>query len=132
MCRTIASYARAYISVIQTGCPAPSTPPPPDARKRLIFNGYFRAFGCRGGKSPHTPICTLGVGRVLGYLIPNTQKRHKYILKIRYLRAQGVRGVEGVGHSACMTTIYTHERFSPQVQLDLQSSWSEYKDLQSD
>ena len=34
-----------------------------------------------------------------------------------------------MGHSACMTTIYARVRFAPQVQLDLQSSWSEYKDL---
>ena len=54
----------------------------------------------------------------------------------------GVGGVEGVGHPVCMTTIYTRERFSPQVQQDFaarlcrlpkqESSWSEYKDLQSD
>ena len=41
----------------------------------------------------------------------------------------GVGGVEGVGHPVCMTTIYMRVRFAPQVQLDLQSSWSEYKDL---
>ena len=65
-------------------------------------------------------------------MIPNTQNDYKYPLKIKYLQVLGVGGVEGVGHSACMTTIYARERFSPQVQLDLQSSWSEYKDLQSD
>ena len=51
-----------------------------------------------------------------------------------------------MGHSACMTTICVFlgvkevrevkgvkpNVLSPQVQLDLQSSWSEYKDLQSD
>ena len=78
---------------------------------------------------PYTKIADRVLGRVWGDLMPNTQNRHKYPLKIKGLRALGVGGVEGVGHSACMTTIYTRERFSPQVQLDLQSSWSEYKDL---
>ena len=42
----------------------------------------------------------------------------------------GVGGVEGVGHPVCMaTTIYMRARFAPQVQPNLQSSWSEYKDL---
>ena len=81
--------------------------------------GIFGIWGVEGVNFPCTQSAIWMLGRVWGYLIPYTQNSHKHPLKTKHLRTLGVRGVEGVGHSACMTTIYTHERFSPQVQLDL-------------
>ena len=52
----------------------------------------------------------IGVGKIPAY----TQNHLKWPLKIKYLQAQGVGGVEGVGHSACMATIicaHTRESF---------------------
>ena len=73
--------------------------------------GIFKHLGCRGGILPHTPICHLGVGGCRGHLIPCTQNGNKYPLKIKYLRAQGVGGVEGAGHPAYITTnTYTRIR----------------------
>ena len=78
------------------------------------FQGVFSGVLGVGEEICPTPKSAPWVyGRVLGYLIPNTQNRHKYPLKIKHLQAQGVGGVEGVGHSVCMATIYTRERFVP-------------------
>ena len=109
--------ARARVSSRQKIFSAtPSTPPTPNVCKHLIFRGHFQVFWVLGANLPNTQSASWVLGRVWGKLIPNTQNRHKYPLKIKGLRALGVGGVEGVGHSACMTTIYTRERFASQVQ----------------
>ena len=110
--------ARVYIVAIQAECPTPSTPLTPQSAPWVLGEGVGQ-IDTQHPKPPQRPT------------------------ENQVLTNAGCRGVEGVGYSACMTTICAFlgvkevrevkgvkpNVLSPQVQLDLQSSWSEYKDL---